>query len=152
SIGDSYAYAKTVSESAGGTSIRIAFERGSGTDAPKSTVTLPDQFRIEAPERDDTFSRQRDDVWIKLDGSDPEAENHVTVEGPCLKRDYENDFSGRSITIPREELESDDLDDEGRCEVDVTIERRSRGTVDEAYQGGEIVAKQGRETSFQSVP
>lgn len=152
SFGTEYAYTRMVSESAGGTTIQIEFHRQSGTDAPDSVVRLPDEFDIEAPERDDTFSRSLDDVWLKLDDVDPETEMHVDVEGPCLEDDYENDFVGRSITIPREELESDDRDDERRCDVDVTVEARRTGRVDPAYEGGEFVAKQVRETSFRSVP
>lgn len=152
SFGTEYAYGTTVSESAGGTEIRIAFTRENGRDALDSSVRLPEEFEIDSPDDRDTYSRSLDDIWVKLDSGDREATNHLEVDGPCLERGYENDFAGRSITIPHEELESDDRDDEQRCRVDLTIERRIRGAVDSAYQGGDFIAKQVRETSFRSVP
>jgi hypothetical protein len=156
-VGDRTYYQKRVDKDAGGTNLRIEFTREDGENAPNSTVMMPEPFEIEAPTSSDSFSRSgNDDVDIQLDNTDQETDVKVTVRGDCLDRGYSKSVSGsqQTITIPGDELESDDTEDEepGTCTPSVTVERIMRGDVDSAYTGGRFEATHERVTSFESTP
>lgn len=156
-LGDRTFYQKLVDKDAGGTNLRIEFTREDGTNAPNSTVMMPDRFEIESPTDSDSYSRSaNDDVDIQLSNTDQDTDLEVTVRGDCLDRGYSKSVSGdqQTITIPGDELQSDDSEDEqpGTCTPSVTVERVMRGDVDSAYTGGRFEATHERVTSFESTP
>jgi len=146
-------YVKNISVDQGGTEFRVEFTRENGEDAPNSSVVLPEKFQITAPSADEEFSRSSDDVTVEIDSEQQGTDKRVIVRGDCLNTTYNSDFSGTSVTIPADELESeDDSDAPDECEAEIEVKRIMGGEVDGAYEGGSFSGVQKRTTSFTSTP
>lgn len=148
-------YEKSVPKTEGGTNVEIEFTRSDKTNAPNSSATLPDRFEINQPSESDSFSRSSDDIQVTLSntGSNPKNQTLNVPGAGCIKDGYESDFTGKTITIPHEELEdsgNEDADD--NCEIEIEIERKRTGSVDSAYEGGEFETTQVRSIKVQSTP
>ena len=155
--GQSEVYERELADEGGGTAFRVSLTRDGRTDAPRSTVTLPDPFEIDAPAATDRYSRSDDPIVVRIDNADPSARSRLDVRGECLEGSYRATFSGRTATIPPGALQGAaseivESNDRTRCSARLTVRRVTEGVVDPALGGGSIEGVQKRVTSFKSLP
>jgi len=92
-------------------------------------------------------------VTVEIDSEQQGTDKRVIVRGECLNTTYNSDFSGTSVTIPADKLESEgDSDAPDECEAEIEVKRIMGGEVDGAYEGGTFSGVQKRTTSFKSTP
>lgn len=155
SSGDRHWFLSRFETDADDTEFRIQFLRGDDDkeDATESVVTIPKPFSMGIEGIDDEgdpVERGQDVTvtWSNTDGGTILWE----ISGSCIwDESGEVDDSGE-FTIPAEDVRVQSLDAGESCEVEVTLERNRKGSVDPNYDGGEFWARQRRGFMFTSTP
>lgn len=144
-------YRGTFSTDDGGTEITISFLRGDEDEnAPDSFATLPDKFDLSID--GDTEIQRGTAVDISWD---PEGSGSVSwsVEGDCVWSESGSTNDDGAATIAAEDIRVQNLDKGETCDVTVTVDRVSTGTVDPEFEeGGRFRAIQRRTATFTSTP
>ena len=131
-----------------GTEITFNLARGKDDDsAPRSTVKLPERVRLTAPLAGTTYSR-RATIPVRFDSRPSEQLSILTWAGECIQTGSLELEPGRtSAGIPAGSIRSSTetptpgVKPATTCPVDVTLTRRTEGTLDEAFKGGHITAE-----------
>ena len=149
--GDEDGYRATFPIDDEGTEFVIAFNRGESDDgAPASVVSLPAPFELSVAESEASRAdTDLDYTW------EPEAGGNIDweLDGDCIISDDDSTPDDGAATIEAGSIDTFDSDEEESCTVDLTLTRKQRGTIDEAFtEGGSIVALQVRKDSFTSTP
>lgn len=134
-----------------GTDIRVAFVRTEDEDAPDSEVTLPAGFKLEV----DEDIVERDEVvtvsWAPKGTSSTQIE--WSVNGDCIFLDTGKTADDGSFTLSSSQIDVKPSAEDETCDITVTVDRVSTGSVDSAFgEGGEFKAIQRRTVTFTSVP
>ena len=153
-VGSNQTYRATFTTEEGGTSVKIAFLRGSADeDAPNSVATLPEPFTLEGIDTNQEVSRQEDIVisWDPVANDDLEWD----LDGDCISLEFGNEMDDPGMLVLTagsvEPRFSDDADK--TCEVTFTLDRIRKGTVDANFgEGGKFEAIQRRRLKFLSTP
>ncbi|MEU4192480.1 hypothetical protein AB0E69_11300 [Kribbella sp. NPDC026611] len=153
-----------------GTEITLGLQRGGdNASAPKSTVKLPERVRLTAPAAGTTYSRRRA-IPIRFDSLPSERGTVVIWSGPCIESGSIGFEAGRvSGTIPAGSLtataakttttattSTTATPGPGKaattCLVDLTLVRRTEGTLDPAFKDGRVIAESRSVRQISSVP
>jgi hypothetical protein len=143
-------YAATFQTEAAGPFV-IGFLRGpDDTDAPTTTVNLPEPFTMALDATE--ISRAAADltiVWTAGGAGNIEE----TVSGSCIQTIFETIPDDGTATISRDRIRPHDGHTGDSCTVTVTLARVQSGQVDPAFtEGGNVKARQVRSVSFTSTP
>ncbi len=155
SSGDRHWFLSRFETDADNTEFQIQFLRGDEdkADATESIVTIPKPFSMGIEGIDDEgdpIERGQDITvtWSNTDG----GTILIDVSGSCIwDFDDEVDDSGE-YTIASEDIRVQSLDEGEDCDVEITLERNRKGSVDPGYDGGEFWARQRRAFVFTSTP
>jgi len=130
-----------------GTEITFGLKRGGNDEsAPRSTVKLPERVRLTAPLAGTTYSR-RTAIAVKFDSDPSELPSILTWAGECIQTGGLQLEPGRtSLAIPRGSIKpTAATPTPGRasstCPVDLTLTRRTEGTLDQAFKDGSVTAE-----------
>ena len=133
----------------------ISLKRPIGASAPDSSVTLPLNFSITAPQSDLSFSRSMDDIVVSWDEIDDTASTNVRVSLNCTDS-FITGFNEiltvdtGTITIPADTFTTPP---DGNCTLRIIIDRYQTGTIDPHYApGSKITSHQKRYVDVASVP
>ncbi|NIK58322.1 hypothetical protein [Kribbella shirazensis] len=144
---------------AAGTEITFDLSRGKDDDsAPRSTVKLPERVRLTAPLAGTTYSR-RSPIPVRVDSAPSELPSVLTWNGECIQTGSLELAPGRtSLSIPTgsirpaTETPTPGAKPTTTCPVDLTLTRRSEGTLDKAFKNGHITAESQSVRRITSTP
>jgi hypothetical protein len=143
-----------------GTQVTISFERSNYVSAPNSTILLPEHLTIQTPQPGQTFTRQ-DNIPLSWDPSGTPEEIDVQFTVTChagndtssRTRYFTTGDSGSTAYAIADLLsEWEDLDASATCTADITLTRRTTGSLDPAFRGGGIVAQRADTVSVEIAP
>ncbi|MET9275991.1 hypothetical protein [Kribbella sp. NPDC003557] len=142
-----------------GTEITFDLTRGMGDDsAPSSTVRLPERVRLAAPLAGATYSR-RVAIPVRIDSRPSELPSVLTWAGECILTDSLELVPGRtSATIPAGSIRPSQttptpgVKPPATCPVNLTLTRRTEGTLDKTFKNGHITAETESVRRISSVP
>lgn len=131
--------------------VTVALLREEGRDsAPASTVRLPEQVTMTAPEASAAFSRADDDITITLESSTSTDAVRVSWSGDCVQEggidlpaDQTSATIGKGTILKREQTDENDPDSQpvpDTCTINIKASRRVAGTLDPALGEGGITA------------
>jgi hypothetical protein len=131
--------------------VTVAFLRGEGkVSAPSSTVRLPEQVTMTAPEASASFSRADDDITVTLESNASDDPVRVNWSGDCVQGGGLDVPAGQTaVTIlkgtilKREQVDPNDPDSRpvpDNCTMTLTAVRRVTGILDPAWGGGGIAS------------
>jgi hypothetical protein len=131
--------------------VTVAFERGEGKEpAPSSTVRLPEQVTMTAPEASASFSRENDDIAVTLESNASDDPVRVSWSGECVQEggldvpaDQATVTINKGTILKREQADGNDPDSQpipDTCTIKLTASRRVTGTLDAAWGGGGITS------------
>ncbi|RZU01969.1 hypothetical protein EV645_8085 [Kribbella rubisoli] len=129
-----------------GTEITFSLKRGSGDDAaPQSMVKLPERVRLTSPLAGTTYSR-RSAVSVRFESQPSQLPSVLTWTGQCIQTGSLQLEPGRtSVSIPvgsiRPLATTPTPGTTTTCPVDITLTRRTEGTLDKAFKDGAITAE-----------
>jgi hypothetical protein len=129
-----------------GTEITFSLKRGSGDDAaPQSTVKLPERLRLTSPLAGTTYSR-RSAVPVRFDTEPSQLPSVLTWTRQCIQTGSLQLEPGRtSVSIPTGSIRplatTPTPGTTTTCPVDITLTRRTEGTLDKAFKDGAITAE-----------
>lgn len=129
--------------------VTVAFQRSGGKDpAPSSTVRLPEQVTMTAPEASASFSRAGDDITVTLENNASDDPVRVSWSGECVQDggldvpvDQTSVTISKGTILKREQVDENDPDSRpipDTCTIQITAARRVTGTLDPAWGGGGI--------------
>ncbi|GAA3126755.1 hypothetical protein JOF29_002641 [Kribbella aluminosa] len=144
---------------AAGTEITFDLTRGSADDsAPKSTVKLPERVKLTAPVTGTTYSR-RAALAVRFDSRPSDLPSLVTWAGSCVQTGSVHLEPGRtSVSItpgsirPVTVTPTPGVKPATTCPVDITLTRRTEGTLDKAFKDGSITAETQSTRQITSTP
>lgn len=150
---DAISYSSKLATDAEGTEVEIALHRTKDAGAPRSVVTLPKPLEVTAPAAGASVSKAGDGLtitWAPSGGPDPVT---VSVTGGCIEA-YEATPAGDpgTFTLAPGALAKTPEGAADHCEGTVSVTRKRAGTLDPAYKGGRIDARQVRQVKVQLVP
>lgn len=126
--------------------INVAFLRTEKDDAPESQARMPLNFDLTGPTAGAAFTVGTDAipvVWSNTSDDDFE----IKANGDCITG-FDRDIGDTgSFTIPATAFERHGMDP--GCEVTIELVRRRGGSVDSAFDGGQVVAEQRRKVRVQ---
>ncbi|MFK7987620.1 MAG: hypothetical protein AB8I08_16490 [Sandaracinaceae bacterium] len=128
---------------------RVAFEREAEESAPVSEVEMPEPFEITSPEPGRTFGYEDRDVVLQWAprSSDP---IDIFVRGECFEAIHlELDDDPGTVRLS-DLFQMDGVRSSAPCEAVARVRRTRGGSVDPAYEGGSIRARQVRTVAFRS--
>ncbi|HEY9336088.1 MAG TPA: hypothetical protein VIQ79_16755 [Kribbella sp.] len=142
-----------------GTEITFDLTRGKGDDsAPRSTVKLPERVRITAPLAGATYSR-RAAIPVRIATGPSDLPSTLTWTGDCIQPDSLELEPGRtSATIPPGSLRpslatpTPGVKPPTTCSVNLTLTRRTEGTLDKSFKNGHITAETQSVRRITSMP
>ena len=141
-----------------GTEITVDLERGKDNDsAPRSTVRLPERVRLVAPVAGTTSSRRRDLV-VRFESEPSQLPSILTWTGQCIQPGSLELEPGRtSATIARGSIKAAATTPTPgaaapACQIDLTLTRRTEGTLDKAFKDGSVTAESQSVRRINSVP
>lgn len=146
-----------------GTEITFDLTRGSNDDAaPQSTVKLPERVRLVAPLAATTYSR-RAAIPVRFESQPSETPTVLTWAGQCVQTGSLQLEAGRtSASIPIGSIKpvagtpsagtSPGNAQATTCPVDLTLTRRTEGTIDKAFKNGTITAESQSVRRITSAP
>ncbi len=157
-----FAYRGTLEGVGPGEIVKVSLTRGEGkTSAPDSTVTVPVPVTITSPPAATSFSRA-EAIIIELGGAvDDDADTlGVQWSGSCVDTgSFDVPIAQRSITIAADTIkplpQPEDADAEPvatSCELQVTVNRRTNGSLDKAWGSGNIVGEASAARKFTTTP
>jgi hypothetical protein len=125
-----------------GAGIEITFNLTRGKDddsAPRSTVKLPERVRLTAPLAGTTYSR-RATIPVRFDSR---PSDQLSIQTGSLELEPGRTSAGipAGSIRPPTETPTPGVKPATTCPVDVTLTRRTEGTLDEAFKGGHITAE-----------
>jgi hypothetical protein len=131
-----------------GTEITFDLTRGKGDDsAPRSTVKLPERVRLTAPLAGATYSR-RAAIPVRIATGPSDLPSILTWTGDCIQPDSLELEPGRtSATIPPGSHRPATT-----CSVNLTLTRRTEGTLDKSFKNGHITAETQSVRRITSMP
>ncbi|MEU4291188.1 hypothetical protein AB0E63_23430 [Kribbella sp. NPDC026596] len=143
---------------AAGTEITFGLKRG-GADgsAPTSTVGLPERVRLVAPAAGTSYSRRRD-IAVRFESEPSQLPSVLTWAGECVQEGSLQLEPGRtSATIARGSIKQVTTTptpgkDVSRCQVRLTLTRRTEGKLDSAFKDGTVTAESQSAREISSVP
>lgn len=133
---------------AAGTEITFDLTRGKSDDsAPKSTVKLPERVKLTAPQTGTTYSR-RAALAVRFDTAASDLPALVGWAGSCVQAGSLPLEPGRtSVSIPAGSIRpvtgtpTPGVKPATTCPVEITLTRRTEGTLDGAFKDGSITAE-----------
>jgi hypothetical protein len=140
-----------------GTEITFNLKRGSGDDAaPQSTVKLPERVQLTSPLAGTTYSR-RSAVPVRFESEPSQLPAVLTWAGQCIQTGSLQLEPGRtSVSIPTGSIKplatTPTPGTTTTCPVDITLTRRTEGTLDKAYKDGSITAESQSVRRISSTP
>jgi hypothetical protein len=150
-------YETTFDTGAGGTVFTLALDRSDAdkTDASENEGTLPEPFAVML-EPAGEVSRS-EDLTVLWDPSGDADEVRIDVDGDCVFFTFESgeDDDGEFVIAANELILGGDpmSDDEGPCEVEVTVTKTNHGTTDETFDPeSHFRLHQVRSATYDSVP
>jgi hypothetical protein len=150
-------YETTFDTGAGGTVFTLALDRSDAdkTDASENEGTLPEPFTVMI-EPAGEISRS-EDLTILWDPSGDADEIRVDVDGDCVFFTFESseDDDGEFVIAAGDLILGGDSanDDEGPCEVEVTVTKTNHGTTDETFDPeSHFRLHQVRSATYDSIP
>lgn len=149
--GPGHVYRASFPVDAEGTEFEVGFLRGEADDdAPSSKVRLPAPFDLVVDTTE--ASRAADEVSFSWD---PPGSGSVSwqAKGSCIITESASTPDDGTGSIPSGEIRTFESDKEKSCTVDFELTRERAGQVDPAFtEGGRVVARQVRSSSFTSTP
>jgi len=163
------AYRGSFSQSVGGTELTVALLRANDDDAPASTVTLPGNFQLSAPDAGETFNAG-ESITVAWSPAAPANVVDVTYDIDCTIADEtglpRGASYGRSYTVVDSGTHTaqindilnvlgtqDELIPDVACLFQATVTRVSNGTIDPALtRGGSIRAPRRKSVLLNVVP
>ena len=129
-----------------GTEVAFALQRdGDNASAPRSTVTLPEPVRLTAPAAGARFSRRSSDIAVRFSSGPSEVGSVLTWTGECIQSGSLELEPGRTaVTISRgsiKQVTSPPSNSSSTCQITVTLTRRTKGKLDEAFKDGFVAAE-----------
>jgi hypothetical protein len=142
-----------------GTEITFNLTRGKDDDsAPRSTVKLLPRVRLTAPLAGTTYSR-RAAIPVRIDTEPSELSSVLTWTGECIETgSLELEPRRTSATIlagsirPTVATPTPGVKPPTTCPIDLTLTRRTEGTLDPAFKNGHIVAETQSTRRITSTP
>lgn len=140
-----------------GTEITFSLKRGSGDDAaPQSTVKLPERVRLTSPLAGTTYSR-RSVVPVRFESGPSQLPAVLTWTGQCIQTGSLQLEPGRtSVSIPTGSIKplatTPTPGTTTTCPVDITLTRRTEGTLDKAFKDGAVTAESQSVRRISSAP
>ena len=141
-----------------GTEIAFNLKRGGDDDsAPRSTVKLPERVHLVAPPAGATYSR-RSAIAVRFDSAPSQLPSILTWAGGCVQEGSLELEPGRTTaTIPRGAIKQVTAtptpgQDLSRCQVRLTVTRRTEGRLDPAFKNGSVTAESQSAREISSVP
>ena len=141
-----------------GTEITFSLKRGGDDDsASTSTVRLPERVRLVAPAAGTTYSRRRA-VVVRFESQPSQLPSVLTWAGECVQEGSLELEPGRmSATIARGSIKQVTTTptpgrDVSRCQVRLTLTRRTEGRLDPAFKDGSVTAESQSAREISSVP
>ncbi|WP_329001134.1 hypothetical protein OHA18_42720 [Kribbella sp. NBC_00709] len=141
-----------------GTEITFDLERGGDNDsAPRSTVKLPERVHLVAPAAGTTLSRRRD-IAVRFESEPSQLPSLLTWAGACIQEgDLELPPGQTSAVIARGSIKQVTTtptpgQDISRCEVRLSLTRRTEGTLDPAFKNGSVTAESESARMITSAP
>lgn len=135
-----------------GTPVRISLRRGDkDTSAPDSTVRLPQRVAVRAPRPEQRVSRARD---LLIEVNDAPGDIRVAWQGSCVQSrtglpDYPH---GQPVVVSAGTIPRAGKHGPSSCLMTLTVSRVVHGTLDGAYDGGDISAVRSVSLAVRSVP
>ncbi|WP_350274911.1 hypothetical protein [Kribbella sp. HUAS MG21] len=144
---------------AAGTEITFDLSRGKGDDsAPRSTVKLPERVRLTAPLAGTTYSR-RASIPVRVDTEPSQLPAVLTWTGECIQTGSLELEPGRtSVSIstgsiqPAARTPTPGAAPATTCPADLTLTRRTEGTLDKAFKDCHIIAESRSVRRITSTP
>ncbi len=137
----------------GGTSFRFGLSRGDDlSDAPDSTVTLPERFTLSGIDEGGEVSRAGGVTvtWMEDDAGD---RMRWRVSGACLVAAEDGFSDDGSLALDDGDMRALAGRQAESCTAEVCVERRRNGRLDPFFDGsGAIYAVQRRCVGFTSIP
>lgn len=154
-------YSAVFNEDLAGQQVRVAFERDEGISALNSIVTLPAAFTLAV--NDDRYNRDETLIATWAPAQPGSLRLHwlldcQTGSGATLissRTQTVNDSSGRYDVLIASLLNDANLSElqtAGGCDVTLEVRRRSNGTLDSAFDAGDIEGSQRRLHEFRINP
>ncbi|WP_410793343.1 hypothetical protein [Kribbella sp. C-35] len=142
-----------------GTEITFNLTRGKDDDsAPRSTVKLPERVQLTAPLAGTTYSR-RAAIPVRFNSHPSEQQSILTWAGDCIQTGSLELEPGRtSVSIPAGSIRpvtgtpTPGVKPATTCPVDITLTRRTEGTLDKAFKDGHITAESQSVRRITSAP
>jgi len=132
---------------AAGTEITFSLKRdGDNESAPRSTVVLPERVRMVAPAAGTTFSRRKD-IAVRFASEPSQLPTNLGWAGECVQPGSLEVPPGQtSATIARGLIRQVTTTptpgkDTSRCQVRLTLTRRTEGKLDGAFKDGSVSAE-----------
>ena len=141
-------YAASLTQLDAGTVITIALSRGDGGDAPNSQVTMPAALGVTAPLAGASVTAGDNLLVSWVPSGTPDQMQVVMRAVRCTRSGAGSTISTTvagdpgSATVAVDPSLLPPLASGEQCEVDVQVQRVIHGTVDPAYAGGTIEARQ----------
>lgn len=153
SNGNRHFYEAALDGDSGGLVIQVSFTRGDvDDDATESFATLPEPFAPALAEDMPAEVQRGNDVTITWD-NEGTGDMEWSLNGDCVFLDFGSTDDNGTVTISAEDIKVTGTDEGETCEVEVTLERISRGSTDPTFEeGGRFVAIQQRVVTFTSTP
>ena len=149
-----HSYYATLSQSASGSQFVVELERSSGDSAPSSVITLPNRFEIISPSWDDVVYLDQPFVISWSIDDDVVDEMEIEIFSTCLYLDISETVGTQAgfLTInPSDWSLEDDIEDE-TCSADIRLTRNQQGTLDPAFDGGNVYGSFTEEITIDLVP
>ena len=151
-LGDLYSYTADFDFDEVGTEFTFNLERAADESAPSSVATLPAALDITAPAEDAIVSRSGDALTITWSGSGEAEDMEVTVTGDCFVAYWKPVDDGGQHIIDAGTMESFEGNDDEACDAEVTVTRKSTGTLDPAFGEGTVTGEQIRTVKIRMDP
>jgi hypothetical protein len=146
-------YQASYGTNAAETEFKVMLEREEDDDALGNVVKLPPPFTIGALPTNSP-SRANEDVTVTWDASTSGDDMTMRVKGSCIfDEDFDIPGDSGSFVIAKGKLESTGGSNPETCDLEVTMWRTRKGTVDSALDNeSTIKATQKRTAKFTSAP
>ena len=156
-LGEYREYTTDFQFDAADTEFQVSFVRTVDAGAPNSVLTLPSPLELTAPVEGSTFSRSSEAILVEWSDSGSSDAMRWEAEGDCIdfaRGDIDGDEGVQTLEVDTLESAWADVeaDEEGHCEVTLSLWRSRNGTVDTGFgEGGVAKAHQVRTIEFTST-